>query len=298
MLEQLDMKLKGRSWVLMLPLIAVVALAACGPAPTPEVVEKVVEKEVAVEVTRVVEKEVEVVVEVTRVVEKEVEVVKEVVVTPTPLPLPEGDETVEPVGETKVEVLELANVIETPVPVEVKNRQPLQLDVIEAQTGRLHFRLEIDTDDYPPPSFGDVFTLTVTAIPTGTIAANFEACQEKPEECKYPEVVGLTDERRLIILVDSTEYVAANPYAFSVTGITEFANPVSVSISVDIPSEEIPEDHGIIIYHEDDGTSEHFSARLDEDDSGFLLVTNSDPITRCCKAYARCSSGPACLTGE
>jgi ABC-type nitrate/sulfonate/bicarbonate transport system substrate-binding protein len=58
-------------------LLAVLSLlAACGPAPTPEVVEKVVKE------TVVVEKEVEV----TKVVEVEKEVEKEVVVTATPEP--------------------------------------------------------------------------------------------------------------------------------------------------------------------------------------------------------------------
>jgi multiple sugar transport system substrate-binding protein len=56
-------------------------LAACGPTPTPEVVEKVVTKEVEKVVTKEVEKEV--------VVTKEVE--KEVVVTATPEPRPEAE---------------------------------------------------------------------------------------------------------------------------------------------------------------------------------------------------------------
>ena len=66
-------------WIILILVLAlgVIALSACSQ-PTPEVVEKIVEKEV----TKVVEKEVEV----TKVVEKEV--VKEVEVTPTPMPEP------------------------------------------------------------------------------------------------------------------------------------------------------------------------------------------------------------------
>jgi multiple sugar transport system substrate-binding protein len=72
--------MKSKFWMIVTMLVVIAMLAACGPAPTPEVVEKVVketvvvEKEVEVEVTKVVE------------VEKKVEVEKEVevVVTPTP----------------------------------------------------------------------------------------------------------------------------------------------------------------------------------------------------------------------
>jgi oligopeptide transport system substrate-binding protein len=66
-------------WIILVLVLVlgVIALSACSQ-PTPEVVEKIVEKEV----TKVVEKEVEV----TKVVEKEV--VKEVEVTPTPMPEP------------------------------------------------------------------------------------------------------------------------------------------------------------------------------------------------------------------
>jgi len=68
-------------WIILVLVLVlgVVALSACSQ-PTPEVVEKVVEKTVVV--TQVVEKEVEKVVEQTVVVEKEVEV------TPTPMPEP------------------------------------------------------------------------------------------------------------------------------------------------------------------------------------------------------------------
>ena len=66
----------GKKWaaVIGLLVIASMVLTACGPAPTPEVVEKVVKE------TMVVKEEVQV--EVTKVVEKQVEVV----VTATPLP--------------------------------------------------------------------------------------------------------------------------------------------------------------------------------------------------------------------
>jgi putative chitobiose transport system substrate-binding protein len=60
------------------------ALAACGPTPEPQVIEKVVTKEVEKVVTKEVEKVVTQEVEVTKVVEKEV------VVTPTPGPNPEA----------------------------------------------------------------------------------------------------------------------------------------------------------------------------------------------------------------
>jgi hypothetical protein len=188
-------------------------------------------------------------------------------------------------------------------PIPVTNDQPLQLEVVGTELQRTHFGLEIEIEDYPPPSFGDAFTLTVTAIPSETIAADFEACQEESEECEYPEVEGLTRDGRLIILVDSgkyagEKYVAANPYAFSVTGIVTFTNPVKVSISVDIPTDEITKPHGIIIHHEDDGTTERFPATqliTQNVESGFYLVTNSDSITRCCAANGHCSSGPTCL---
>jgi multiple sugar transport system substrate-binding protein len=74
--------MKSKVWMIVTSLVVIAMLAACGPAPTPEVIEKVVKE------TVVVEKEVEVVKEVE--VEKEVEVVKEVevevMVTPTPEP--------------------------------------------------------------------------------------------------------------------------------------------------------------------------------------------------------------------
>jgi hypothetical protein len=74
--------MKANMWklltVMVVLTILVAGLTACGSSPTPEVVEKVetvvVEKEVTVKETVVVEKEVE------------KEVVKEVVVTPTPEP--------------------------------------------------------------------------------------------------------------------------------------------------------------------------------------------------------------------
>jgi basic membrane protein A len=64
--------MKRQLYVVSLLVLIALLLAACGPAPTPEVVEKVVKE------TVVVEKEVE--------VTKVVEVEKEVVVTPTPEP--------------------------------------------------------------------------------------------------------------------------------------------------------------------------------------------------------------------
>ncbi|MDH4136174.1 MAG: hypothetical protein OEW09_05580, partial [Anaerolineae bacterium] len=66
--------MKSKLWMIVTLLVVIAMLAACGPAPTPEVIEKVVKE------TVVVEKEVEV--EVTK--EVQVEVEKEVVVTPTP----------------------------------------------------------------------------------------------------------------------------------------------------------------------------------------------------------------------
>jgi len=64
-------------WIFILMPVVILGLvaAACGPTPTPEVIEKVVKE------TVVVEKEVEV--EVTKIVEVE----KEVVVTATPVPV-------------------------------------------------------------------------------------------------------------------------------------------------------------------------------------------------------------------
>jgi len=208
-------------------------------------------------------------------------------------------------------------------PITVTRLQYLQLTVFgKNEMTRTHFVLGINQNAYPQDS--GTFTLMVKAIPTETIAANyFEVCQEDEdedededeeedeEECGYRGVVGLTDDGRLIIRVDSGEYageryVAASPYAFSVTGIhEEFENPVSVSISVDRPekiSRELWEqqEHGIIIHHEGDGT-EHFTATqliTQNAESGFYLVTNSDSITRCCAAYGHCSSGPTCLKCE
>jgi len=239
MLEQLVMGLKGRSWVLILPLIAVLALAACSPTPAPAPVE--IEKEATKEVAK------------------------------------EAPAAV----ETEVVVLELAKVIETPVPVEVEDRQPLQLDVVD-EAGRLHFRLEIDADDYPP---GNDFKLEVMAIPREKIA---EICQDQQVCKEYPEVSGVED-GRLIILVDSEKYVTASPYVFSVTGIDQFDKPVSVSTSVDNP----PEDHGIIIYHEDDRTIEHFPAKLIQEGDFFWVASSDDPddpdyyapIYRCCREH-------------
>ena len=78
--------MKGKLWtILAVMVILSLGLAAC--APTPEVVEKVVEVTKVVEVEKEVEK----------VVEKEVEVIKEVVVTPTPVPAA-------PVGPAKVKI--------------------------------------------------------------------------------------------------------------------------------------------------------------------------------------------------
>jgi len=77
---------KGKLWtILAVMVILSLGLAAC--APTPQVVEKVVEVTKVVEVEKEVEK----------VVEKEVEVVKEVVVTPTAVPEA-------PVGPAKVKM--------------------------------------------------------------------------------------------------------------------------------------------------------------------------------------------------
>ena len=69
-------------WIFILMSVVILGLgaAACGPAPTPEVVEKVVKETV--------------------VVEKEMEVTKEVEVVVTPTPLPPPEEVVEPVVVT------------------------------------------------------------------------------------------------------------------------------------------------------------------------------------------------------
>jgi ABC-type glycerol-3-phosphate transport system substrate-binding protein len=76
--------------------VLALAFAACGPTPTPQVIEKVVTQEVEKIVTKEVEKVVTK--EVEKVVTKEVE--KEVVVTPTPGPNPEAViEGVEPNAE-------------------------------------------------------------------------------------------------------------------------------------------------------------------------------------------------------
>jgi ABC-type sugar transport system substrate-binding protein len=70
--------------VLVVLVAVVIPLAACGPAPTPQVVEKIVEKQVVQ--TQVVEKVVEKQVVQTQVVEKQVQVQ----ITATPLPKPKG----------------------------------------------------------------------------------------------------------------------------------------------------------------------------------------------------------------
>jgi multiple sugar transport system substrate-binding protein len=77
--------MKSKLWMIVTLLVVIAMLAACGPAPTPEVIEKVVKE------TVVVEKEVEVVKEVE--VEKEVVVEKEVEVVVTPTPEPEAEPT-------------------------------------------------------------------------------------------------------------------------------------------------------------------------------------------------------------
>ena len=85
-------------WLFTATMVSVLALllSACGPAPTPQVVEKIVTKEVEKVVTQEVEKVVTK--EVEKVVTKEVE--KEVIVTPTPGPNPEAViEGVEPNAE-------------------------------------------------------------------------------------------------------------------------------------------------------------------------------------------------------
>ena len=74
------------SLVFTLSLIGSMVLTACGPAPEPEVIEKVVTQEVEVTVKETVEVEVEVEKIVTQ--EVEVEKVVEKVVTATPAPLP------------------------------------------------------------------------------------------------------------------------------------------------------------------------------------------------------------------
>ena len=278
-----------------------VVLSACATA-TPEVIEKVVTKEIEKVVTQIVKETVKetVIVEGTpQVVEKEVtKIVEEVVVvTATPEPGVGKEVTIEVgkvvvVGGTKFVVLELADVIETPVPVWVQNRQPLQLDVIETETERLHFRLEIDTDDYPP---GNDFTLEVMAVPREEIA---EICQgQKPCE-QYPEVYDVTEDNYLHIQVtDTSVYTASNPYAFSVTGIDPFAESITASISITLPQSTTREtlqeqEHGVMIYHEGDedngeGKAERFSADLitDAEDRRFWRVRNSDPITRCCRMH-------------
>jgi putative chitobiose transport system substrate-binding protein len=83
--EEKKMRSKLLVVVVLASLIAV-SLSACGPTPTPQVIEKIVTQEVEKVVTQEVEKVVtqEVPVEVTSLVEKEV------VVTPTPGPNPEA----------------------------------------------------------------------------------------------------------------------------------------------------------------------------------------------------------------
>jgi ABC-type glycerol-3-phosphate transport system substrate-binding protein len=80
--------------------VALLILPACGPAPTPEVVEK--EVEVTIEVEKEVEVTVEVEKEVVKEVEKEVEVTVEVVVDPTACNLepPESAATIDYIGWT------------------------------------------------------------------------------------------------------------------------------------------------------------------------------------------------------
>jgi maltose-binding protein MalE len=111
--EELEMHTKK---VVVFSAFVVVAIlfsfmAGCGPTPTPEVVKEVVKE------TVVVEKEVEV--EVTKVVEVE----KEVVVTPTPAP-----EEEEPVEVTKVVEVE-KEVVVTPTPAP-EEEEPVTLRIL------------------------------------------------------------------------------------------------------------------------------------------------------------------------
>jgi hypothetical protein len=209
-------------------------------------------------------------------------------ITPTPIPCdrPSGSEV-----ECEFEEEGVTGPVSFE-PITVTGRQPLQLNVIGAKNGitRTHFSLGIDESDYPP---GSNFELQVKAFFNKDIA---ETCQEDRAACEeeHPEVSCVTKDGRLIILVDSTGYVVASPYAFSVTGIGEFANPITVSISVDIPPGEEDSEHGLIIYHEDDGTIEHFRGELIQE-GDFFRVTNSEPITRCCACDGHCSSRATCL---
>jgi len=77
---------RNATWKLTALLLAIVVLVvgACGPTPTPQVVEKIVTQEVEVVVEKIVTQEVEV--EVEKIVTQEVEVEVEVVVTATPEP--------------------------------------------------------------------------------------------------------------------------------------------------------------------------------------------------------------------
>lgn len=223
-------------------------------------------------------------------------------VPPTSGPVTEPSQpgvTEEPEAENPIVMtFNLEELTTTPISVEVANRQPLDLKVTAREEDgegqpreRLYFHLQIESEDYPSE---ESFEIEVSATPMETI---LKECEERLKECQNPEVAYFR-EGRFIIRLDSTEYFVASPYAFSVKGIDKFDNPISLSISVDLPSgEEISQDHGIIIYHEDDNTFEQFSAELVQEE-GFYLVTNSDSIIRCCRAHGRCSSGPTCLKPE
>jgi hypothetical protein len=202
-------------------------------------------------------------------------------------------------SEIKTVTLELAQSIGNPMTITLVHRQPLQLAVVDSAIPRRHFWLEIASEAYPD---GEDFALQVTAIPSATIIANFEACQKKEVECEYPEVVGLTEDRRPIVEIKSERFVTANPYDFSVNvfdqnghPISSFNSPITISISVDLLPEDKSQDHGIILYHSDDRTIENFPARLTEDEGGSLLVTNSTDIYRLSRMKGHCSSGPTCL---
>jgi peptide/nickel transport system substrate-binding protein len=108
----------SRKWLALLAVLVIASIlfAACGPAPTPEVVEVEVEKvvtqivqemvEVEKEVTKIVEGTPEIVTVIeTQVVEQEVEVV----VTATPEPAPEPTATIDASSPQQSRVIEIAN---------------------------------------------------------------------------------------------------------------------------------------------------------------------------------------------
>jgi hypothetical protein len=136
-------------------------------------------------------------------------------------------------------------------PIWVSYPRPLQLDIVGGETERLYFRLEIDKNDYPS---ADQFELWVKAIPKKYMT-------ECLWESGWPDVA----------------YLVANPFAFSVEGISEFQE---VSVSIGIEKSHVS--HGITIFH--DGETLDFPARVIWENN-FPLV-KSDSIYGCCRANA------------